>query len=214
MIKKKEVVLNSVAEFLGIWAVKGQVTLSLTTQDGVTTVTFSHSLSGHPEDPLHPPPAAPQRRRRRRRRGPARRERDRQRAVRHQAVLGGVPPASPSAGAASAPAASFTPEVLRNTEESNLATLTITPNSERREENEDPSTLDRADHPEPPPTCTSPPTSSTSEWTEVWDFLKSAAEKRQADREADQAHREKCFASLAQVVIKEKLGKTSDVLNT
>ena len=44
--------------------------------------------------------------------------------------------------------------------------------------------------------------------------LKSAAEKRQADREADQAHREKCFASLAQVVIKEKLGKTSDVLNT
>ena len=183
MIKKKEVVLNSVAEFLGIWAVKGQVTLSLTTQDGVTTVTFSHSLSGHPEDPLHPPPAAPQRRRRRRHRGPARRERDRQRAVRHQAVLGGVPPASPSAGAASAPAASFTPEVLRNTEESNLATLTITPNSERREENEDPSTLDRADHPEPPPTCTSPPTSSTSEWTEVWDFLKSAAEKRQADRE-------------------------------
>ena len=36
----------------------------------------------------------------------------------------------------------------------------------------------------------------------------------QADREADQAHREECFASLAQVVIKEKLDKTSDVLNT
>ena len=53
-----------------------------------------------------------------------------------------------------------------------------------------------------------------SEWTEVWDFLKSAAEQRQADQEADQAHREKCFASLAQVVINKKLGKTSDVLNT
>ena len=212
MIKKKEVVLNSVAEFLGIWAVKGQATLSLTTQDGVTTVTFSHSLSGHPEDPLHPPPAAPQRRRRRRHRGPARRERDRLRAVRHQAALAGVPPASPTPVKVSA--ASSTPEVLRSREQSNLATLTVSPNNERREENEDPSTLDRADHPEPPPTCTSPPTSSTSEWTEVWDFLKSAAEKRQADREADQAHREKCFASLAQVVIKEKLGKTSDVLNT
>ena len=203
MILKKEVVLNSVAEFLGIWAVKGQATLSLTTQDGVTTVTFSHSLSGHPEDPLHPPPAAPQRRRRRRHRGPARRERDRQRAV---------PPASPSSAAV--PAASSTPEVLRSREQSNIATLTISPNSERREENEDPSTLDRADPPEPPPTCTSPPTSSTSAWTEVWDLLKSQEEKRQADREADQAHREECFASLAQVVIKEKLDKTSDVLNT
>ena len=207
MIKKKEVVLNSVAEFLGIWAVKGQATLSLTTQDGVTTVTFSHSLSGHPEDHLHPPPAAPQRRRRRRHRGPARRERDRLRAVRHQAALAGVPPASPTP--VKVYAASSTPEVLRSREQSNLATLTISPNSERREENED-----QADPPEPPPTCTSPPTSLTSAWTEVWDLLKSAAEKRQADREADHAHREKCFASLAQVVIKEKLGKTSDILNT
>ena len=211
MIKKKEVVLNSVAEFLGIWAVKGQATLSLTTQDGVTTVTFSHSLSGHPEDPLHPPPAAPQRRRRRRHRGPARRERDRQRAVRHQAALAGVPPASPSSAAV--PAASSTPEVLRSREQSNLATLTASPN-ERREENEDPSTLDRADPPEPPPTCPSPPTPATSALAEVWDFLKQAEEQRQADREADQVHREECFATLAQVVIKEKLGKASDVLNT
>ena len=119
MIKKKEVVLNSVAEFLGIWAVKGKATLSLTTQDGVTTVTFSHSLSGHPEDPLHPPPVAPQRRRHR---GPARRERDRQRALRHQAALAGVPPALPSSAAV--PAAPSTPEVLQSREQSNLATLT------------------------------------------------------------------------------------------
>ena len=129
-------------------------------------------------------------------------------------MVNGVPPASPSAGAASAPAASSTPEVLRSREESNLATLNITPNSERREKNEDPSTLDRADSPPDSPTCASPPTSSTSAWTEVWDLLKSQAEQRQADREADQVHREECFAALAQVVIKEKLGETSDVLNT
>ena len=57
MILKKEVVLNSVAEFLGVWAVGGKATLSLNTQDGVTTIAFSHPLSGYPEDPLHPPPA-------------------------------------------------------------------------------------------------------------------------------------------------------------
>ena len=74
-----------------------------------------------------------------------------------------------------------------------------------------PSTLDRAEPPEPSPTCASPPTSSTA-LAEVWDFLKQAEEQRQADREADQVHREECFATLAQVVIKEKLGKASDVL--
>ena len=100
MIKKKEVVLNSVAEFLGIWAVSGEASLSLETKDGVTTIALTHSLSGHPEDPLHPPPAPTQRRRRHR--GPARRERDRQRAARHQATqLGqaGASPASPPLGA-------------------------------------------------------------------------------------------------------------------
>ena len=56
MILKKEVVLNSVAEFLGIWALRGEASLSLKTKDGVTTIAFTHSLSGHPEDPLHPPP--------------------------------------------------------------------------------------------------------------------------------------------------------------
>ena len=85
MIPKKEVVLNSVAEFLGIWALRGEASLSLNTKDGVTTIAFTYSLSGHPEDPLHPPPAptdsSPQRYHRgRRRRGPARRERDHKQA--------------------------------------------------------------------------------------------------------------------------------------
>ena len=129
MILKKEVVLNSVAEFLGVWAVGGKATLSLNTQDGVTTIAFSHPLSGHPEDPLHLPPAptgpAPQRRRHRRRhRGPARRERDRQRAARHQAAQAGAPPASPPPAAT--PAAPSTPEGLRESGRSNMDTLPLT----------------------------------------------------------------------------------------
>ena len=46
MIPKKEVVLNSVAEFLGIWAVRGEASPSLKTKDGVTTIAFHHTLSG------------------------------------------------------------------------------------------------------------------------------------------------------------------------
>ena len=143
MIQKKEVVLNSVAEFLGIWAVRGEATLSLETKGGVTTIAFSHSFSGHPEDPLHPPPVPsglPQQRRRRRRCGPARRERDRQRAARHQAAQAGAPPASPPPAAS--PAAPSTPEGLREAERSNLDTLAISPTNEKREEVEDPPTPD------------------------------------------------------------------------
>ena len=114
MNKKKEVVLNSVAEFLGIWALRGEASLSLKTKDGVTTIAFTHSLSGHPEDPLHPPPPSPTgsspRRGRCRRRGPARRERDRQRAARHQAAQAGASPTT-TPSAASAPAPSI-PEYL------------------------------------------------------------------------------------------------------
>ena len=140
MIQKKEVVLNSVAEFLGIWAVRGEASLSLNTKDGVTTITFSHSLSGHPEDPLHPPPAptgAPaQRRRRRRHRGPARRERDRQRAARHQAAMACAPPASPPM--ASSPAATSTPEHLGDSGiglgRSGIDTLTISTSDEKTQE--------------------------------------------------------------------------------
>ena len=96
MIRKNEVVLNSLAELLCIWVLRGEASLSLNTKDGVTTIAFTHSLSGHPEDPFHPPPApsgpSPQCcRRRRRRRGPARRERDRKRAAGHQAAQAGAP---------------------------------------------------------------------------------------------------------------------------
>ena len=138
MIPKKEVVLNSVAEFLGIWAVRGEATLSLKTKGGVTTIAFSHSLSGHPEDPLHPPPVPsglPQQRCRRRRSGPARRERDRQRAARHQAAQAGAPPASPPPAAS--PAAPSTPEGLREAKGSNLDALAISPTNEKREEKEE-----------------------------------------------------------------------------
>ena len=103
MIRKNEVVLNSLAELLCIWALRGEASLSLNTKDGVTTIAYTHSLTGHPEDPLHHPPAptasSPQRcRRRRRRRGPARRERDR-----HQAAQAGAPPASQPLAAACSP---------------------------------------------------------------------------------------------------------------
>ena len=189
MNKKKEVVLNSVAEFLGIWALRGEASLSLKTKDGVTTIAFTHSLSGHPEDPLHPPPSpvgthAKRRPRRRHRRGPARRERDRQRAAGHQAAQAGAPP-TPQSQAAS-PAAPSTPEHLRGLRMSAMDTPSIlhTKEKEVREEQEDP--------PEPPPTCASPLTSSTSaqeaqqeELRQVFDFLKSVEEKRQEERKAD-----------------------------
>ena len=151
MTKKKEVVLNSVSEFLGIWALRGDASLSLETKDGVTTIAFSHSLSGHPEDPLRPPPVPSghsHHRRRRRRRGPARRERDRQRAARHQAAKAGAPPAS----SAASPAAPSTPEGLREARGSNLDTLAISPTNEKREEEEEEEDLPTPDlKPEHPP---------------------------------------------------------------
>ena len=127
MVLKKEVVLNSVAEFLGCWAVGGKATLSLNTQDGVTTITFSNTLSGHPEDPLHP-----------------------QRAARHQAARDQA--GAPLASQAAAPAAPSTPEVLRNTEGSSLDNLTISPTIEQREEldEEDPSSPGLAEVVSPP----------------------------------------------------------------
>ena len=139
MTQEKEVVLNSVAEFLGIWALRGEASLSLNTKDGVTTIAFTHSLSGHPENPLHPPPApvgTSRQRRRRRRRGPARRERDRQRAARHQAAQAGAPTVSQPLAAS--PAAPSTPEALRDAGpgRSNIDTLTISPTNTNREEKE------------------------------------------------------------------------------
>ena len=87
----------SVAEFLGCWAVGGQATLTLNTINGVTTVSFTTTLPGHPEAPLHPPPRPPAGRTQHPRprphhRGPAQRERDRLRAARHQAAIAGAQP--------------------------------------------------------------------------------------------------------------------------
>lgn len=146
MIKMKEKVTSAVAEFLSCWAVGGKATLTLDTVNSVTTFSFSNSLHGHPEAPLHPPPppAAPPRNRRRRHRGPAQRERDRLRAARHQAAKAGAPP--PSSPTAAAPAAPSTPEGLRNSERSNLDTLTTSPMEEKREEEEVSSSPDHSDH--------------------------------------------------------------------
>ena len=98
-----------------------------------------------------------------------------------------------------------------------MDTVSISPSKEiEREEHEVPSE---------PPTIFA--TSSTSTWTEaereefgkldeseqiqqIYDFMKSQAEKRRAERSADREF----LASQAQVVIKEKLSKISDVLNT
>ena len=126
--------------FLDIWALRGEASLSLNIKVRVTTIAFTHSLSGHPEDPFHPPPApsgpSPQCCRcRRRRRGPARRERDRKRAAGHQAAQAGAPPASPPPAAS--PAAPSTPEGLREAKGSNLDTLAISPTNAKREEKEE-----------------------------------------------------------------------------
>ena len=74
--------------------------------------------------------------------------------------------------------------------------ITITPNNERREENQDPSTLSQADPPELQPTCASPPAYLTSAWTS-W----SPSPRRPLLRQK----------SAKQT---GKLGKTSDVLKT
>ena len=101
-----------------------------------------------------------------------------------------------------------------------MDTVSISPSKEiEREEHEVRSEL--------PTTFASTPTSSTSTWTEaereefgkldeseqiqqIYDFMKSQSEKRRAERSADR----KFLAAQAQVVIKEKLSKISDVLNT
>ena len=100
MAKQKDLVNSSVAEFLGCWAVGGKANLTLDTVNGVTTVSFTTTLPGHPESPLHPPPLPadapaaptppPSPPRRPRHRGPAQRERNNERAARHQAALAGT----------------------------------------------------------------------------------------------------------------------------
>ena len=98
-----------------------------------------------------------------------------------------------------------------------MDTVSISPSKEiEREEHEVPSE---------PPTIFA--TSSTSTWTEaeqeefgkldeseqvrqIYDFLKSQSEKRRAERSVDREF----IVSQAQVVVKEKLSKISNVLNT
>ena len=56
MILKKEVVLNSVAEFLGCWAVGGKATLSLNTQPNLNSKPspwYNLPLLDHQEE-VHP----------------------------------------------------------------------------------------------------------------------------------------------------------------
>ena len=135
MIKQKDLVKSSVAEFLGCWALGGKATLTLDTESGVTTVSFTTTLPGHPEAPLHPPtlPAGPPQHpqpRPRRHRGQAQRERDRLRAARHQAALAGALPPSTTPPLAAAPVAPSTLEALRNPERSELDNLNISNFSE------------------------------------------------------------------------------------
>ena len=157
MIKQKDLVTSSVAEFLGCWAIGGEANLTLNTVNGVTTVSFTTTLPGHPEAPLHPPPlpaGPPQqpRPRPRRHRGQAQKERDRQRAARHQAALAAAPPPSLTPTLAAAPVAPFSPEALRNTEKPDLDILNMSNTSETRMEEEAPSTPDHIDHEELPAT--------------------------------------------------------------
>ena len=147
MLSQKDLVNSSVAEFLGCWAVGGEATLTLNTLNGVTTVSFTTTLPGHPEAPLHPAPHSagpPQHRppQPRRHRGPAQKKRDRLRAARHQAALAG---ALPPPTLAAAPVAPSTPEALRNAERSDLDNLNVSCTSETRMEEEAPSISDSLD---------------------------------------------------------------------
>ena len=137
MLKQKDLVNSSVAEFLGCWALGGKATLTLDTESGVTTVSFTTTLPGHPEAPLHPPPlpAGPPQQPRpqprpRRHRGQAQRERDRLRAARHQTALAAALPPSTTPPLAAAPVAPSTSEALRNPEKSELDNLNISNLSE------------------------------------------------------------------------------------
>ena len=97
MAQQKDLVYSLVAEFLGFWAVRGKANLTLDRVNGVTTVSFTTTLPGHPESPLHPPPlpaGAPAPFKppippppRPRHRGSAEKERNRQRAARHQTAM-------------------------------------------------------------------------------------------------------------------------------
>lgn len=84
----------SVNEFISVWALQGNASLSLTTSNGEANVSFNCTL-GHPSAPHSLPPFLPSSppHCQPRHRGPSERERNRERAARHQAAM--ARPASP-----------------------------------------------------------------------------------------------------------------------
>lgn len=87
----------SLTEFLSVWSLGGEADLSLTTKDGSLKMSFNLSLGNpgapfplpHAPPPSAPPPFHPPSKPRYR--GPAAKERNRQRAARHQAARTEVP---------------------------------------------------------------------------------------------------------------------------
>ena len=159
MTPKKEVVLNSVAEFLGNWALHTSYLsraphiysckffLASVNFFSDLTQKFGNLLCIYIYIYIYYTGTSPKRRRRRL--GPTRRERDRQRAARHQAAQAGAPPASTPPAAP--PAAPSTPEHLRDSGRSILDTLSVSPANSKREEMEDEDDSIHDSKPEYPP---------------------------------------------------------------
>ena len=101
----------SLTEFLSVWSLGGEASISLTTKGGNTDMSFNISL-GNPGAPFpfsHPSPASTPPPQKPRYRGPAEKDRGRQRAARYQAAKTSALPTSPiSNPAAGVPASSPT----------------------------------------------------------------------------------------------------------
>ena len=102
-------VVASVQEFMTVWAMGGDASLNLTTNNGLATVSFTCHL-GHPGAPNSPPSSSTpstSSSRHPRHRGPTEKERNRQRAAHHQAArttaIAPVSESSPSEPVATAP---------------------------------------------------------------------------------------------------------------
>ena len=118
----------SLTEFISVWAVGGEASLSLTTSRGSATVAFNCTL-GPPGAPhTLPPPSAPSPLsppRRSRHRGPGEKEKNRQRAARHQEDL--ARRAAPVTSAAPAGSASQATEAQVTTAPVETSTPVISP---------------------------------------------------------------------------------------
>ena len=100
-------VKSSLAEFISVWSVGGEASLSLNTKDGRLNMSFNLSL-GHPGTSFTPSPetsssAKP------RHRGPVEKERGRQRAARHQASKATAPVPSPALASVPVPVVTLDP---------------------------------------------------------------------------------------------------------